>query len=333
VSAGEFPRAELTLRRAIEINPLHQEAWARLGALYAHLGRWQDAVDALEQACALDLQDYDSAVAYAEALIATQDLQTATQVSASLLNRFPGRSGPHLIEGHLHKIQGQVSHALRSYQRALEFDPEQSEVLFNVAELRPADSSLPLLERLTQLRQRPSLSPRQTANVCFALARIHEASGDVESTFAALNEGNRAASAMMRELGEVYSPEDVERETTELIQTFTADLFPSQLESPDLDTRMVFIVGMPRSGTTLVERILSRHPRVTSAGELPFMEECLERLLDIRRSQGHRGRLQVPAQRQVLLGLREHYLDSCLNGTRIGSSSSTSCLRTFARSA
>ncbi len=310
-SAGEFRKAELTLLRAIEVGPLHHETWVPLGLLYADLGDWHAAADAFEHACALDPVDPASWIGLGLMRIATQDLQAAAEACATLLQKFPDRSESHLIDGHIKKINGQSDQAADSYRRALQIDAHQTEALFNLVDLAPPGPLDPLTETLETLRRDPSLSHGQSANVGFALARIYDAAGRTDEAFHLYEEANAAASAAQRRLGKTYIPKDIEDEAEELITTFGAEAFASALEPLDLGIGLVFIVGLPRSGTTLAERVLSSHSRVATGGELPFMQRCLVKLQAGRRSLGKQGRINLEdvRERELLLRLREEYLD------------------------
>lgn len=310
-STGEFHNAELTLRRAIEINPLHHEAWARLGVLHSNLGAWGSAADAFEQACALDSQNSASWIGYGMALIATQDIQGATEVRNTLLEKFPDLSESHLIDGHISKIQGEAGKAAGSYRRALQIDAHQTDAVFNLVDLSPPEPSDSFTGKLEKLRQDPSLSHGQAANICFALARIYEAADQVDRAFSLFQEANVAAGAMMRRLGNNYDPKKIEDDANNIIDAFGPDVFTARLEPLEIDVKMIFIVGLPRSGTTLAERILSSHSGVSTGGELPFMGDCLSKLLTSRRSLGKHGQIELEdkEQRLLLLRLREEYLD------------------------
>ncbi len=310
-SAGAFRKAELTLRRAIEIEPLHQETWVQLGVLYIDRGQWQSAAETFEQACALDPTDPTSWIGHCMTLIATQNIECAVEACSALLEKFPARSESHLLHGHTRKIQGQTERAAESYRRALEIDPRQTEAMFNLVELLPPEPLDPLTENLELLRQDPSLSHRQLANVCFALARVYETADQVDKAFAVLREANLAAVATMRDLRRTYIPSNVEDETTELIETFSPEVFTGELEPLDLDTKMIFIVGLPRTGTTLTERILSSHSQVSTGGELPYMQDCLIRLRTNRQPPGRRGHIKLEdrEERQLLRQLRDEYVD------------------------
>jgi len=310
-SAREFRKAELTLRRAIEISPLHAAVWIKLGILYGNLSDWVNSADAFEQSCALEPGNPVSWVGYAMALIASQNIRRASAMCGTLMKRFPDRSESHLIAGHISKIHGEFACAEHFYRRAIEIDTRQTEALFNLVDLSPIGPADPLTERLEALRADSSLSSRQLANVCFSLARISERAGQIARAFALYEQANIAADEVMRELGSTYHPKRLEEETERIIHMFGAEAFAEPLESLDLEITPIFIVGLPRSGTTLVERILGNHPQVSAGGELPLMQHCLATLQAKRTSLGKRTEINLNDEqdRQLLLESREAYLD------------------------
>jgi Tfp pilus assembly protein PilF len=309
-SAGEPRKAELTLRRAVEMDPLRHGVWCQLGSLHMNRGQWRSAADALEQACALAPSDAGSLVGYAMALIATQDLQGASEVRDTLLRDFSARPETHLIAGHIDKISGRFADAVDSYRRALSVDPDQTAALFNLVDLQTPGLTDPLTIHLEGLLRAPSLSARDSADVHFALARIHEAAGQADRAFALYRDANSAIASAMKRTASAYEPKAAEEHAGRIIDVFRSDTMGASLERLDLGMRMIFVVGLPRSGTTLVERILSAHPRVAGAGELPFMQECLTRLLDAAASEGARILSPDNARgRRFLERLRNEYLD------------------------
>jgi tetratricopeptide (TPR) repeat protein len=310
-TARSFRKAELVLLQAVDVAPLHAETWNRLGALYSNLGKWTCAVDAFARACPLNPRNSDYWVGYGLALLATQDLENATRARDALLKQFPDRSETHLIAGHISKVQGHFDAAIASYRVALQLEPHQADAAYNLVDLAPPGMSDPLTRTLELRRQESSLSDREMANICFTLARVYEHADQIDSAYRALQDANRAASATMARFGQLYDPQAMAAAADELIDVFTADVFPTSLEPLDVGVKMIFVVGLPRSGTTLVDRILSSHSQVMSGGELPFMQECLEEYRVERRTSGRRGRIDVAneQERKVLARLREGYLD------------------------
>ena len=310
-AAGELRKAELTLLRATEVDPLHHGVWLQLGRLYVDLGEWRAAADVFEHACTLLPDDPTSWIGLGLVRIATGDIQGAAEARATLLEKFSDRSESHLIDGHIRRINGQTEAAAESYRHALRLDARQTEAMFNLVEILPPDPSDPLTETLQELRRDPSLSAGQGANVRFALARIFEAADRTDEAFGFYQEANAAASAAQRRVGKKYDPKEIEYEAEELAAMFNVETFVGRLEPLDMEVKMIFIVGLPRSGTTLAERILCSHSRVATGGELPFMRECLRKLQVSRRTAGTQGqiRLDDKVERARLMKLREEYVD------------------------
>jgi tetratricopeptide (TPR) repeat protein len=280
--------------------------------LHTGRGEWRDAADAFEQATRLVPFDAPSWIGYAMSLIATQDLRGARDARKMLLERFTDRGEAHLIDGHIHKIQGEFAEAIDSYRRAVSVEPEQTDALFNLVDLSTPGTSDSLTKRLETLLRRASLTNRQSANIRFSLARIYEKAGYVDEAFAFYREANAASDAMMRGTGNSYDPARFEEDTEQVIKLFSRDLLMRSLEPVDLDMRLIFVVGLPRSGTTLVERILSSHSQVCAGGELPFMQDCLARVKSNRNAIGVRSglRLDDDDDKRLLLQLRTEYLDA-----------------------
>ncbi len=310
-AGGEPGKAEKTLLRAIEVDPLAVQPWRQLGHLYSKLQNLRGSVDAYERACALDAQDTVTRIGYGWALMADQDIRAAGAVCDSLLQESPGLPDAHLLAGHIHNIMGRAEAAAESYRRALHIDPQRTDALYHLVDLDPSGVPAALTGDLLALSERADLSPRDTANVGFALARIREAMGRAAEAMAHYRAANTAAEAVMRSLGIVYDPGRVEQENDRKRDMFAPSAFAGKLEPLELDMKLVFIVGMPRSGTTLVERILGSHAQVKAGGELTYMQDCLTKLVDSRQAAGRRGAIDLADEtdRRLLLELREYYID------------------------
>lgn len=311
-AAGESRKAELTFRRIIEIDPMCLRAWVNLGTLLGLREDWRNSADAFERACALDPRDASNRIRYGAALLSNRDIGPAMQTRDVLLTQFPDRAEGHVLAGHLHKIYGRREAATAAYARAIDIDPAQTDALYNLVDLSPPPVSDPLTQHLEALRTGATLASRESANILFSLARIHEHSGRIGSAMAFYDEANAAAERAMRELGIVYDPARMEADTNRMIELFDSGAIAEPLEPLELDMTLVFIVGMPRSGTTLVERILASHSAVVAGGELPFMQDCLAQLLASEAAQKVEGALRPRDEhtRAMLLHLRELYLDN-----------------------
>lgn len=307
-SSGEHQKASLTLRRALELDPFHQEAWLRLGIHHMNRGEWRSAADAFARATVISPMDASGWIGSGMASIAAQDLRAACRMRDTLVAKFADRPETHVIAGHIGKIQGQFIAAVDSYRRALALDPAQAEALYNLADLAPPPPTDPLTEQLELLLRKPSLPIRESAMGRFALARIYEKAGRVDQAFALYRGANAATAAMMQGSANAYVARYAEDEAERTIGMFSRAAVTDPLEPLDIGVKLIFIVGMPRSGTTLTERILSNHSQVSAGGELPFMQECLAKLRGGPESL--KGRGPHLSQREFLRRLRNDYLDA-----------------------
>jgi tetratricopeptide (TPR) repeat protein len=310
-ASSAFRKAELTFRRAIEIDPFCLDAWIGLGGVHKDLADWASSADAFARACDLDGSDISAWFGYGTALLASQDVARATEVRDRLLGEFPAKSEGFLLAGHVARVSGRISEAVGYYRRVLEIDPRQTDAIFNLADVAPMDPNDPWAGTAERLTSEPELASGELANLHFALARVYDHAGDTERAFQHLHKANAATQLLNQRLGRGYAPKKMEQDVDALIELFPRVTVLQRIPPLDLDIKPIFIVGLPRSGTTLVERILSRHPDVQMGGERAFMADCLFRLRRALLDMGKRGPLRTDdaRERQLLEQLREFYLD------------------------
>ncbi len=171
---------------------------------------------------------------------------------------------------------GQLAAAEQALEMAIKLAPQRTRSHFHLTLLRrtsPGDPHLAVMEDLAQ--RIDSLTPAEQIDLNFALAKAYEDSADCERSFRALVAGNA-----LKRKGVVYHEDATLRVFKRLIKTFTADAMRLSPEAGEPSEAPVFIFGMPRSGSTLVEQILSSHPRVFALGEVDDFENALTGLRD-----------------------------------------------------
>ena len=241
------------------------------------------------------------------------ELKEATRCLKTILENVPGFAQAHLEMGRIEAQRGRVKQALARYEKALglgtlaigdelslchlmaelgEIDrslaayrdvrhrhPESLRALTQLANLAGSDLSgadLEALEALASDSER--LSAEEQGRVHFALARIRDEQGDFEGAAEHARLANRAHADDLAHRGKAYRPAAHRRFVDRQIETFTAEHFAGRTERKGSSKRPIFIVGMPRSGTSLVEQILASHPRVFGAGELTLIGNSLRSL-------------------------------------------------------
>jgi hypothetical protein len=256
------------------IDPKDALGWKRLGFECSELGDWSRARQAFDQSLTFSADDAEALVGLAMALLAQQDLPQLEKVSRDLVNRYPNLAHSHLVSGHLNKILGNRVRAVESYRTALELSPMMTDAMFNLCDLEPPSLTDPLFIRMEQI-SRTEINTRDRVNICFALARTLESAGIYAHAFEYFAAGNRAVRAMMRDRGIVYDQSAGSRSVERICTWYTPGALSRPLKRLPLDIRMIFIVGLPRSGTSLVEQILASHSEVAGGGESPLMQRCL----------------------------------------------------------
>lgn len=221
--------AEPHLRRVTELRPEDASAWNDLGAVLMDLDRLDDAVSALRRATALD-------PALAEA---------ATNLGACL------------------QFKGRFEESRRWLRRALDLDPDETRAFYYLVMARQIGEQEDI-SRFEALAESEALPDERLSMLLFGLGQMSESRGDYDRAFADF----RAANAIRdREFGAGMEARRTEQfESIERV--FDADFFSRHAGFGSESELPVFIVGMPRSGTSLVEQILASHPDVHGAGEL-----------------------------------------------------------------
>ena len=171
----------------------------------------------------------------------------------------------------LQSSRGDLAAATRSYRRALDIDPDNADAYGNLATLGGDGLINTDAEHLTELLQRKTLPEDQRATVAFALAHYLNRVGEAAAAFDWFHTGNLLRRAHLRGLGQVFNAALHKTFIDARLRVFTPGFFRARQGFGSSSQRPIFVIGLPRSGTTLVEQILASHPDVHGAGELRDM--------------------------------------------------------------
>lgn len=310
-SLGDNTGEAAALRELLTLLPLDAGLWARLGSVQATIGRWDDAWRSHRQATQLRPSDCSHWEDLASSALASQRFKAAAEPLKQILARCSGRASSQLVAGHIYKASGDLAKAISAYERALAITPDSSEAIYNCFELSPPPPDDPAVRRAAWLNADTSTADVDRVNLGFALGRVYEAARRYDEAFEQYQIANAAAARVMLSRGIAYSPEATEEWVTKTIARYPGDSFSEPIEPLPFDLRIIFVVGMPRSGTTLVEQVLSAHPMVRSGGELTFTIDCEAAYLREREKLGIQGPIDPKddREREALVRAREIYLD------------------------
>jgi Flp pilus assembly protein TadD len=271
---GKFGEAVVAHRRATSISPGSANAHFNLGVALEKLGELDQAVVAYRSAISIVPNHADANCNLGVALQGLGRLEEAIAAYRRAISVKPDKATAHANLGVALQEYGELSDARNSLEKAIDLEPRNAlnyRLLGEVKRFSTGDPHVAAMERLAG--DLTSLSSEEQIDLHFALGKAYGDLGEHERSFRHLLEGNTLKRRCI-----VYD----ERATLALFDriraVFTGELIRIQRGFGHPSTVPVFIIGMPRSGTTLVEQILASHPQVFGSGELEDMRDAARQL-------------------------------------------------------
>ena len=262
---GDLDGAIAACRRAVTLAPRLADAHSRLGNMLHAIGDHAGAVQAFEQAGAAARGTTLGRMNRAKALMLMErpgEAEAALRQAASL---DPSAAEARRLLGTLLAEGGRFDEAFAMFEASLAIDPSQVAIFHDMVHCkRIADDDRPLVERMLIRLQGP-LSDVQRLRLHFALGKCFDDLRDYTSAIQHFDAANRIRHRLVR-----FDGAALQRMVDAIIGRFTPDFLAAHAGCGLADPIPVAVIGMPRSGTTLVEQILSNHPDVGAAGELEF---------------------------------------------------------------
>jgi Flp pilus assembly protein TadD len=266
---GDRGSAIVAYDRATELQPSLTEAWFRAGALVHTLGHRDAAIGCFRRAAAAGPKTRFGRLGAARALL-TQDRDLeAERVLRQTLASDPTNAMAHDLLGNVLAESGRFDEAYECFTRALTIAPLMAGSYYDLVRCRSvttADEGL--VARMEAALATPGLDVEQRLRVHLAVGK---AADDLEDYALAMRHCDAADA--LRPSSASFDSAAFDAEINRLIERCTPDLMARAPQLGSGDTRPVLIIGMPRSGTTLIEQILSSHREVRAGGELNFWNE------------------------------------------------------------
>jgi tetratricopeptide (TPR) repeat protein len=266
---GQFKEALTACERSIELNPGLAKSHNGRGNALRDLGRLDDAAASYRCALALDPRYADAYCNLGLVLRAQGRWVEAQQMGRHALEASPECAAALRLLGELSSDRGQFTAAEEYFRRALTHETGCAEALAGLVRfrrMRPEDGEW--LEHAQRVLDR-GLKSRQEMCLRYAMGKYFDDLEEPEPAF----EHYRRANELAQRLGAGHDREQVTRGIDRIIEVFDAQWSRSLEAAGDGSDRPVFIVGMPRSGTTLAQQILAAHPLVFGAGELSYWND------------------------------------------------------------
>jgi tetratricopeptide (TPR) repeat protein len=278
VTRREWPRLEALARRWAEVQPTAVEPWRALAQAAFEQGRHQTACGAFERVLASAPASADDLVAYASLSLHALRTEAAAEALEQAAQLSPDHAGMLGARALLRMYLGRFAEAEADCLRSLAADPMQASVYTTLSRLRRGRLDEAEVQSAARIVEQADANLDLRIPAAFAIAHAHDARDDFESAMAAYERAHALALERDRQEQRGYEPAAVEQRMASLIELARE---PGQsVPSVDPQLRPIFIVGMPRSGTTLLESMLGAHSRVLACGERVIMRHLLQRWLE-----------------------------------------------------
>jgi tetratricopeptide (TPR) repeat protein len=258
------------LQQVLKAQPNHTVALTNLGAVYSDLGERDLATEHLRKALAAAPENPQIKLDLANALFQFGQQDAARALYAAIVQEGPSAKRFHAILAlaTIAEQAGDFSGAAGHYEQARQLRPDAPAVIAGILKRQGKAAPEELVRKAEALVQDDSTPPDGQAALQMALGAFYAGGRDFDRAFAAYREGNALRQRVCQKRGITYDPGAREARFDSLIRTYDADFFRAHHHAGSESNLPIFVVGMPRSGTTLSEQILASHSDVFGADEL-----------------------------------------------------------------
>jgi tetratricopeptide (TPR) repeat protein len=255
--------AEVLLAGALALAPDHGAARYDYAQTLAHRHKYAEARQEIEKVLALDPKNLDYRSLAATAAVGLGENEAAIDIYREMLRDAPDSPDINLWLAHALKTVGEVPEAIAAYRAAAAARPDFGDAYWSLANLKLYRFEDAELTRMRAEEAAPTTSSVDRYHLCFALGKALEDRGEITESWLYYARGNALKRAESR-----YRPEILETNTAKQIAVCTRPFFAARAGWGDPRPDPIFIVGLPRSGSTLLEQILASHSRVEGTHEL-----------------------------------------------------------------
>jgi len=270
---GRYADAETLLRRALELSPSFAAARFNLATVLHRMHRPLDAIAEID--VLIDAEPNNPGYLNLKGAIISRigQHEDAATLFEAVLRERPGQHKIWMSYGHVLKTLGRQADSVAAYRRSLALEPGLGEAWWSLANLKTVRLGEEDRATMATMLGRTDLSAEDRFHLHFALGKSLEDVESYDESFDHYLAGNRGRHALLR-----HDAGDVPRQVDRSIELFSADFFAARRGWGDPAHDPIFILGMPRAGSTLIEQILASHPEVEGTHELPDLAMLVQRM-------------------------------------------------------
>ena len=266
-----YDDAELLLAAVLDLAPDYSLARAEYAEVLIEQLKYIEARQALERLLKEDPRNsryYRSL--YATTMVGLGEHAEAVKLYRQLIEQTPNDADLHLSLAHALKTLGRRDESIATYRQAAALRADFGDAYWSLANLKTYRFTDQELARLRAMQDRPNIALIDRYHFHFALGKALEDRGEYAESFAWYERGNARKRAESR-----YRPEIIENNTRQQMEVCTPEFFAARRDWGNPAPDPVFIVGLPRSGSTLLEQILASHPVVEGTQELSLVQQVV----------------------------------------------------------
>ena len=261
--SGNHDIAEAMLTKALKLDPTYSLVWANLAQVFSVTGQLDKAKKSFKNILNMEPKNGLIWAEYGTVLTKLANYEEGRDAYLKALEFKPDSPRVHLSLGHVYKTMGEIDNSIDSYKNTILQNNLSGEAYWSLANLKTYSfSENEIIDMEDTLKG--DMSDIERSQMHFALGKAYEVKKDFDKSFKNYYEGNKVKKGLIK-----YSSDDTTDNTKRILNFFNEENIQKLARSSTEDRDPIFVLGMPRSGSTLVDQIISSHSKVDGTQELP----------------------------------------------------------------
>jgi len=261
--SGNHDIAEAVLTKALKLDPTYSLAWANLAQVFSVTGQLDKAKKSFKNILNMDPKNGLIWAEYGTVLTKLANYREGRDAYLRALEFKPNSPRVHLSLGHVYKTMGEINASINSYKNTIIQNNLSGEAYWSLANLKTYSFSENEIKDMEETLK-GDMSDIERSQMHFALGKAYEVKKDFDRSFINYYEGNKVKKGLIK-----YSSDDTSYNTKRILDFFSKENINNLSKSSTNNPDPIFVLGMPRSGSTLVDQIISSHSKVDGTQELP----------------------------------------------------------------
>ena len=261
--SGNHDIAEAMFTKALRLDPTYSLVWANLAQVYSVTGQLDKAKKSFKNILNMEPRNGLIWAEYGTVLTKLANYEESKNAYLNALNFKSDSPRVHLSLGHVYKTMGEIENSIDSYKNSIIQNKLSGEAYWSLANLKTysfSENEIKVMEETLK----EDMSDIERSQIHFALGKAYEVKKDFDNSFNNYFKGNEVKKGLIK-----YSSDDTTDNTKRILDFFNLETIRNLSKSSTVDQDPIFILGMPRSGSTLVDQIISSHSKVDGTQELP----------------------------------------------------------------